>query len=118
VYKLDDSVNWDKVRDKLNKLEDKLNELTNGEFYGDFAVRGLETYKVREVGRLLAKYPLIREVLRECIIAHIEFYESYFGKPLTDESLRNDSSIQNILALSRHFGSKFSLVDYAKKSPK
>jgi len=39
------------LREEVSKLEDQINELTNGEFYGKFK-RGLETYKLREFERI------------------------------------------------------------------
>jgi len=88
--------------------------MTKGEFYAPYASRGLETYKIKEVERLLLRYPDIRDVLRECIIKHKVFYEKLMGLPLTDKKLKNDEMVQNILSLLRHFGSKFSLTDYIK----
>jgi hypothetical protein len=105
----------DKLREEMHQLEEKLNELTHGEFYGPYALRGLEAFKVKEIQLLVLKYPDIRDVLGECILKHREFYEKYFGRPLTDkEFFRNDVSVQNILALQRNFPEPFSLANYAK----
>lgn len=99
----------------MHQLEEKLNEMTNGEFYGFCASRGVETFTVKEISYLVLKYPNIRDVLGECIAKHREFYEKYFGRPLTDEDFfRKDESVQNILALQRNFPERFSLANYAK----
>jgi len=105
----------DKLREEMHLLEEKLNEMTHGEFYGSCAARGLETYKIKEMERLVSKFPQIRDTLREYIAKHVEFYEKYYGqygKTLTD--IKADESVQNILSLQRHFP-RFSLANYARK---
>ena len=99
------------LREEIGKLEDQINELTNGEFYGKFR-RGLETYRLREFERLWKKYPGARELFKVCIEKHKQLYEKVYGVPITDGSLRRVESVQNILKLYERFCVKFSLADW------
>ena len=108
----------DKQRSVMHRLEEKLNELTKGEFFGFCASRGLETFTISEIKALYWKHysPEFDEVLRKCIREHKEFYENYHGCLLDDESLKSDSSAQNILVMWKWKGKGFSLKDWIKQS--
>ena len=107
----------DKQRSVMHRLEEKLNELTKGEFFGFCASRGLETFTISEIKALYWKHysPEFDEVLRKCIREHKEFYETYHGCLLDDESLKSDSSAQNILIMWKWKGKGFSLKDWIKQ---
>ena len=107
------SISLNPIRDEVRKLENRINEVTNGEFRGRYC-RGLETYRIREFEKLWNKYPGARELFRECMLKHKELYEKLYEVPITDTSLRRDESVQNILKMIEKFGRKFSLADFAK----
>jgi len=105
-----------KMRETISRLEKHLNELTNGEFFGFCAHRGLETYSVKELEGLLLKHysSELMDTLRACIKEHKKFYEEYFELPLDSPSLKNDESVQNILKMWRKWGKRFSLTNYTQ----
>ena len=96
---------------QMRDLDEKINELTNGEFYGGCALRGLETFKVTELRKLAKKhdYQELKEILRKAIFLHKAFYERCSRGdnpplPLTDEFHRGSTSVQNISSQCRWLG--------------
>lgn len=96
---------------QMHDLEEGLNELTNGEFYGGAVGRGLETFKVTELRRLAKKHdsPEFKEILYKAVFLHKGFYERVSRGdnppvPLTDEYFKGDISVQNISSHCRRLG--------------
>lgn len=103
----------------MSDLEKQLNVMTDGLFFSldgivpnELAHRGLCTYKVKEIQRLLNKFPQIRDVLRQAIAKHVEFWEKYHGLSLEELKEQRDESAGNILGLHRAFPQPFSLAKY------
>ena len=88
-------------RRKLASLEEELNRLSNGLFFGEFAHRGLETYTISEIKRLTKQVgnPVFKEKLREAVEEHISFYSEYYGK-LTPQ-IAKSTSVNNILKMAK-----------------
>ena len=72
------------MRSTSHDLENRLNKLSHGKFFGDCYSRGLETYTVGEIKRLCKEVGTARfmEALKECARAHRDFYCEY-NKRLT-----------------------------------
>jgi len=69
---------WDVMRHRMADLEARLNELSEGKFYGDYAARGLETYRLFEMKHLAKTCsPEFMQVLRDAVILHRDFYIGY-----------------------------------------
>lgn len=64
----------DPLRNQMSELEQRLNKMTKGDFYGEFAARGLETMTVDELKPILRKHPQIYPLLRKAVKLHWKFY--------------------------------------------
>lgn len=106
----DDGLN--PMRTEMHLLEEKINKLTNGKFYGDFTGVGLECTKVSTIKKIVKDQasPELEKTVHRCVLLHKGFYErlhtQYSKSPilLTDEFLKNDSCVQNIIAQCRWLG--------------
>ena len=78
------SDNLDGARSTMADLENRLNKLSDGKFFGGCYSRGLETYTVGEIKRLCKEVasPEFMEALKESAQAHRDFYCDY-NKRLT-----------------------------------
>ena len=114
VETLESALKWlndglDPLRSEMHRFEERINALTDGELYDGFAARGLETYKVTELKKLVKKFPFIDELVRRSVILHKGFYERCkFGQetalPLTDDFFKADESVKNIASHCRWLG--------------
>lgn len=102
------------LREEISRLEDEINRLMNGELYGEFFKRGIETFGIREFERLWKKYPQARSLVRECLRRLRDLYEKLYGVPIDDPSLRADECVQNVRKLLEKFDPPFSLIEYAR----
>jgi hypothetical protein len=95
---------WDAMRHRMADLEVRLNELSDGKFYGEFAGRGLETYRISQIKHLAKTCsPEFMQGLREAVILHRDFYTSYMG--LVDLlDVKQDDSCFNIARMCQWLG--------------
>lgn len=95
---------WDVMRHRMSDLEKRLNELSDGKFYGDYAGRGLETYRLFEMKHLAKPCSSeFMQVLKEAVILHRDFYIGYMG--LVDLlDAKQDVSCFNIARMCRWLG--------------
>jgi len=111
----------DGFRGMLHEQEEELNRLTNGEFYGDCASKGLECSTVSEWKILVEKHPTIQKKIREAIRLHKGFWEILYKKSLAslnDSARRADESADNIIKLSNWVGLDVNKTEEPDSLPK
>lgn len=113
---------WSGFKTVLWQVEEELNKLTKGEFYGDFAAVGIECSTVTDWRKLLKKYPEVKEKLREAVRLHKGFYEHCLGggKPIAEVVIdrKGCECEQNIERLSRWLGLDVTQAESVDSLPK
>jgi len=97
----------DPLRARLHDLDEKLNELSKGLFYGEFALWSLECHKAIEMRRLAKKLDSAEfmDTLKEAVRLSRDFYLRYNEiETLSDISENQDSSMHNIAMMCKWLG--------------
>jgi len=89
---------------RMTQLEERMNLLSKGRFFGGFTSRGLETYTMTEIRTLahgLAS-PAFMKALRDNVVLHRDFYlKQYRVRSLTRIPAGQDTCAANIAAMCR-----------------